>query len=79
MLKSNLFELLQKRSHSLFTYDELHIRSGIELPDYLFKPAKLARWSNEATKIRETVFEKDFNDFCSDKTAGSSDQNQIVL
>ena len=52
---------------------------GSNSRDHLFKPPKLAGGANETTKISKPVFQKDFNDLCADKTARSSDQNQIVL
>jgi len=51
---------------------------GIELTDRLFKPAKLTRRPNEATKVGTAILEKSFYDFGADKTARSSYQDAIA-
>jgi hypothetical protein len=58
--------------------NQLNIFSGIESTERVLKAVKLARGPNEAAEIGKTVIEKSFDDFCSDKTVGSCDQDAIV-
>ena len=66
------------RGRKKIACNDFHFLLGIELSDCFSESAKLAGGPNEAADISKAVVEKDLNDFGSDETIRSRDQNTVV-